>query len=186
MCPDRELLSAWVDGEVPSPWRETIERHIAGCASCSEATAAMRSVRDMFSADAASMDSATDAAKVRIRDRLGVSGAGLYSRSTPFWSRRYSVPFPVAAAAALVLALLGIVLADTGRRNADLRMAVRRAFEATPVATSGMGMESIIDYISKQNAPVNINITLPAEAFGGSSGEPFIIREADYQAGSRR
>ncbi|MBU1079772.1 MAG: zf-HC2 domain-containing protein, partial [Spirochaetes bacterium] len=34
MCPDRELLSAWADGEVPSPWRETIDRHVAACESC--------------------------------------------------------------------------------------------------------------------------------------------------------
>jgi len=186
MCPDRELLSAWVDGEVPSPWRETIERHVEGCASCSEAAAAMRDVRSLFSAERASMDAAAEAAKGRVRERLGFAAASLSSRPAPFWSRRYAVPFPVAAAAALALALLGLALADSGRRNADLRMAVRRAFEATPVAASGTGMESIIDFISRQNAPVNINITLPAEAFGGSSGEPFIVREADYQAGSRQ
>ncbi len=185
MCPDRELLSAWLDGEVPSPWRETIDRHVEACASCSGAAEAMRGIQARLSDDRLSMDAVAGAAKRRVDERLGYAFARAPAR-LPFWARRYSVPFPVAAAAALVIAFLGLVLADSGRRNADLRMAVRRAFEATPVAASGTGIESIIDYISRQNAPVNINITLPAEAFGASSGEPFIVREADYRAGSRR
>jgi hypothetical protein len=96
------------------------------------------------------------------------------------------VPLPAIAAAALVLAVLGFSLAVSGRRNAELEVAVRRAFEATPVATSGMGIESIIEFVSSQNAPVSININLPAEAFAGSAGEPFIVREADYKPGSRK
>ena len=34
MCPDRDLISAYVDGEVPSPWRERLEEHLASCADC--------------------------------------------------------------------------------------------------------------------------------------------------------
>jgi len=184
MCPDRELLSAWVDGEVPSPWRDTIERHIDACASCAETAASMRRTRDLFASDASRIDA--EAARLRVEQRLGFASARLSARPASFWTRRYAVPVPVAAAAALVLALLGLALADSGRRNAELRMAVQRAFEATPVATSGMGIESIIDYISKQNAAVNINITLPSDAFGGAAGEPFIVREAEYQVGSRQ
>ncbi len=186
MCPDRELLSAWIDGEVPSPWRETIARHLEACESCSQLVASMNQTHALFSSDAALIDASAEPARVRVEERLGFAAVRGPATSGAFWARRYPVPFPVAAAAALALAVLGFALAESGRRNADLCMAVRRAFEATPVATSGMGIESIIEYISKQNSAVNINITLPPEAFGGVSGEPFIVREADFQAGSRQ
>ncbi len=186
MCPDRELLSAWTDGEVPSPWRETIERHIEACGACSQVVASLNRTHALFSSDTARIDAASEPARLRVRERLGFAVVRRASASGAFWTRKFSIPFPVAAAAALALAVLGFALAESGRRNADLRMAVQRAFEATPVATSGMGIESIIEYISKQNSAVNINITLPAEAFGAVTGQPFIVREADFQAGSRQ
>jgi len=186
MCPDHELISAWIDGEVPSPWRETIERHIETCATCSQVVLTMKQAHDLFSSDAEVIDASSQAARVRVEERLGFAVFHGTPGTGAFWTRRYPVPFPVAAAAALALAVLGFALADSGRRNTDLRMAVQRAYEATPVATSGMGMESIIEYISRQNSAVNINITLPAEAFGSVTGDPFIVREADFQAGSRQ
>ncbi len=186
MCPDRELLSAWTDGEVPSPWRETIERHIETCTTCSGVVTSMKRTHALLASDAALIDAAAGSAHARVEERLGFATLRGAASSGAFWNRKYPVPFPVAAAAALVLAVLGFALAESGRRNADLRMAVQRAFEATPVATSGMGIESIIEYISKQNSSVNINITLPAEAFGSVTGDPFIVREADFQAGSRQ
>ena len=33
-CPDTSLYSAYVDGEVPSPWKEKLEAHLATCESC--------------------------------------------------------------------------------------------------------------------------------------------------------
>jgi len=34
MCPDETLLTAYVDDEVPSPWKERIEAHLDQCARC--------------------------------------------------------------------------------------------------------------------------------------------------------
>lgn len=34
MCPDKDLLSTFVDGEVPSPWNEQIKNHIDSCSNC--------------------------------------------------------------------------------------------------------------------------------------------------------
>lgn len=193
MCPDRELLSAWIDGEVPSPWNEAIERHLDGCASCAEAVRSLRALGERLRVDSAAMDPAAEAAAARVYGRVAPSlrpSAGL-GRAAPrtssaLWARRLAVPIPTAAAAALMIAMMALALVASGRRNAEMRMAMERAYEATQVATAGMGIESVIDYLAQQNSAVNINITLPPEAFGGSAGEPFIVREADYQGGSRR
>lgn len=34
MCPDKELFSAYVDGEVPEPWCSRLADHIASCEKC--------------------------------------------------------------------------------------------------------------------------------------------------------
>jgi len=189
MCPDRELLSAWIDGEVPSPWSEAIERHLDGCASCAEAARSLRLVGERLRADEAAIDGAARAASERVYGRVAPSLRPSAVRSVPkassaVWARRLAVPIPAAAAAALVLAAMAFALVASGRRNAEMRMAMQRAYEATPVAAAGI--ESVIDFLSQQNSAVNINITLPPEAFGGTAGEPFIVREADYRGGSGR
>ncbi len=33
-CPDSDLYSALADGEVPSPWKERLEKHLGSCAEC--------------------------------------------------------------------------------------------------------------------------------------------------------
>lgn len=183
MCPDRELLSAWFDGEVPSPWNETIERHVAGCPVCSESVARMQGIHKAFVDEVAAMEPDATEARTRVMERLS-SAVPVY-RNNVFWGRRVSMPLPVAAAAAVAIVALAFALAGSGRRNAELEVAVRKAIEATSVATSGIGMESVIDFISRQDSAININITLPPEAFLGA-GEPFIVREADYKPGSRQ
>jgi anti-sigma factor RsiW len=186
MCPDRELLSAWIDGEVPSPWRESLDKHIGACADCSAALASMRRVRDLLSADSATVDSAALSAKDRVAARLSSMPRSQPIEIRPLWSRRYALPLPAIAAAAVVLASMSFALVASGARNNELRMAMRQAVEATPLAASGLGMDSLVDFIGKQNGAVNINITLPAEAFGGKLGEPVIVRDADWNVGSRR
>ena len=184
MCPDRELLSAWLDGEVPSPWRETIARHIQDCQACAGAVAGMRGLSKAFAAELPTLDETARAAKQRCEALLRVEPPRAQRPARRF--RAVSIPLPLAAAAALAFAALGIALAETGRRNAELRMAVIRASEAVPLASSGLGLESVIDFVSRQSGAVNININLPAGAFGGATGDPFIVREADFKAGSRR
>jgi anti-sigma factor RsiW len=186
MCPDRELLSAWIDGEVPSPWRESLDRHLDSCTACSAAVASIRGVQGILSADSSAIDEAARSAKDRVAARLSSMAPGRTPEIRPLWSRRYALPLPAIAAAAVLVATLSFALVASATRNNVLKMAVRRAVEATPVAAAGLGMESLIDFIGKQNGAVNINITLPAEVFGSSFGEPLIIREADWNAGSRR
>jgi len=57
--------------------------------------------------------------------------------------------------------------------------------DAIPVSSSGIGMESILEYLAKQDAGVNITITLPQGSSAmnpsGNPGDPFIVREADFK-----
>ncbi|MDR1747454.1 MAG: zf-HC2 domain-containing protein [Spirochaetaceae bacterium] len=50
-CPEQDLHSAYVDGEVNSPWREKIEAHLASCESCRESVAKLEGLRNVLRGD---------------------------------------------------------------------------------------------------------------------------------------
>ncbi len=47
-CPEPDLHSAYIDGEVNSPWREKIEAHLASCESCRTELAKLEGLRNML------------------------------------------------------------------------------------------------------------------------------------------
>lgn len=47
-CPDSDLYSAYVDGEIPSPWKEKLEAHLAECESCSTLLGRYRAVHNLL------------------------------------------------------------------------------------------------------------------------------------------
>lgn len=177
MCPDRELLSAWLDGEVPSPWRETIKRHLDDCVKCASVVDEYRALSATMADEGVGLD---DNARTRVLDRLYRA----MPMRRPLWGQRLSLPLPAAAAAALLLGAMALGLALSGARNAELRLAMSNAMQPGPAVATGLGMESILEYLSRQDAGVNISITLPAGSPVYSSGEPFMIREVDYRPGS--
>lgn len=182
MCPDRELLSAWLDGEVPSPWRESVERHVSSCPECSAAVSAMRAVSTALAADRASIDSTSARAKAAVLDRL-LSTAPVPHRSSALWTRRLALPVPLAAAAAVLIGVLGLALVQSAGRNAELRLAVQQAVQAPAVAAAPNSMEAILQYLSSQDGGVNITIALPSDSGLVQPGEPLMVREADWHAG---
>lgn len=180
VCPNPELLSAWVDNEVPSPWREKIGEHLEGCPACMQRADAYRRLDSALSSLDAQDPPGLDDARSRVYQRL-LDNLRPASRR-PHWLRRQIwLPVPVAAAAALLVTVLSLALLFSNQRNGQLQLAVRQAEQAQQLASSGFGMDSIMDYLSRQDGSVNITITLPSGSGFDRGGEPFIVREADFK-----
>ena len=119
ICPNKDLLSAYIDGELTFPWKETIERHLQECAVCNkvyEQYAAVNWYMQKLVADAP-LDTAASFEKLLIKRnavlqnklanpkrRWGVSIAEQWFASS------IQIPVPAAAAAILVFVLLPLVL----------------------------------------------------------------------------
>ena len=69
LCPDRQLLSVYFDGEMPSPWKEKMESHIAGCPQCARQLEFYRRVSSAAAEDV-SAGEAMEAAKERVWHKL--------------------------------------------------------------------------------------------------------------------
>lgn len=48
MCPDSQLLSIYLDGELPSPWKEKMETHLSKCNECREKLVNFRQLRELL------------------------------------------------------------------------------------------------------------------------------------------
>jgi anti-sigma factor RsiW len=204
MCPDRQLLSVYLDGELPSPWKEKMENHLASCPLCRETletwkriSGKMRGAEDPGPGERvwdrirrrieAAADSGESGREEPFRPAVVLSGP----RRVPgkFWRRRVSLPFPtVAAIGAAVLALvLGSVLL-----RPDPPLIPGAALSS--LETAGIDMEfnsirpvsdvsGVLQYLESMDSDDIVIIRLPESRSFQSSGEPKMLRAADYSPG---
>jgi len=204
MCPDPQLLSIYLDGELPSPWKEKMQKHFENCSACREK---LENFTRLF-------NNTADVTQEIIKNDITIIKERVWSRieakqnfprytirRTNILQRRLSVPLPAAAAAAVVILLLSVLW--FGNSNTAAGMAAGRAAEqqrsiSTTINTNGESahfilaaeMDNIDDYTDMSgmlqyltpNTGTNIIILqLPESRNFHRSGEPAIIRAADYQ-----
>ena len=55
-CPNMELHSAFLDGEIANPWYDEIKTHVEACPDCKAHVERLQSIRDAFAADSAALN----------------------------------------------------------------------------------------------------------------------------------
>lgn len=110
-CPDRETLSAFVDGAVEAPVLAEIERHLSGCAPCSEFVLEMR--------------------RLTAHGRASLQAISVPARAEP--ALLHSAPQRAGLLCALSLAAASVLLATV---SVLLAMHPRNALQLQPVTVS--------------------------------------------------
>jgi hypothetical protein len=167
-----------------------MEAHLASCPRCRSVLESYRTARQALSAPDVSL---VNAAGQRVWEQLEDAaesrsgyGAGTFRRTSgafgKFWQGRVTVPFPAAAAAGLVLAaafaLLFALRPQSPPQMADMGMEV----QTSPVSD----MAGLLEYLNGDNSPDMVIIKLPETATFTNSGEPRVIRAADYSRNNER
>ncbi|MDR1216863.1 MAG: zf-HC2 domain-containing protein [Treponema sp.] len=182
MCPAQQLLSVYFDGELPSPWKERMETHVASCTKCASRLAKFRSYSKGLWEEAGK-PSHEEEAKERVFKNL----APYFERRKPaFWSKSISLPLPAVAAAMVVFVLA--FLFTLVRSFSPVQM-----LQSAPMASVESGVEmdvqniiptsdinGVMQYLGQQNGSEYMIIRLPETKNFTSSGEPLIIKAADY------
>ena len=202
MCPDRDLVSAFVDGEVPSPWRERLEEHLASCAKCASLAAKYTALGERLRAELAADDAASLArgrakldallssrAEAEVSGMPAVGGATILDASRRSWRRSVSLPLPLAAAAALLAVLLGGSAAMVALRpsRGPAIQAVASGEIAPPSSQARAqpaSMDELLRYLDAQGGQVTLTIKLPDETTFGSAGKPVIMRSGQVLRGT--
>jgi hypothetical protein len=183
MCPDRQILSLYTDGELPSPWKEKLEGHLSICARCREEMEKYRKV-SRFLAGAENSGS-LEAAKERVLLKLRSRGEDALPRNLSFWRKNVSLPFPAAAAAAAVLLFfLGLfvfrqIFLAGSALDKVMAAGVNLDLQGiTPVSD----INGILQYLGDKDTEDIVILRLPESRNFMSSGEPRILKAAELPA----
>ncbi|MCL2209276.1 MAG: zf-HC2 domain-containing protein [Treponema sp.] len=195
MCPEPQLISDYMDGELPSPWKEKLESHLSECSVCREKLDSFRGFFNWKHDEQELMEESKKAVWKKLQSRpvqtLRTYNAGV-------WQRKLSVPLPALAAAAAVVLLFGAMIwVRSGSANGGntvnsfanapnvLNAHVEtgewvslNAYDTIPNMMPASDLNSVLQYLGSDRAEIII-INLPESNFT-RSGEPAIIRAADY------
>ena len=191
VCPDRQLLSVYFDGELPSPWKEKLESHVAGCSDCGRRLEEYRRISPGRAAAAAGEgDAEMEAARERVWRKLeAVQDHAVFdgypARTAAWgrgvWQRSISIPIPAAAAILLLIALAFLlVLRTTGTEGMSAMTFASEAELDAPGIIPTSSMEDVLQYLGSRDNGDIIILRLPESRNFVNYGEPAIIKAADY------
>jgi anti-sigma factor RsiW len=170
MCPDEILLTAFVDNEVPSPWKERIELHLEQCERCRTRVETYRELRVRLrsadSIDALQLAHAVQRIRLSLEETekaASMKGARRLVARYPILlalsSRRVSVPLPLLVASALLIVFfagLAFGIFGAGRyANQALALSTRLP------ATTNANIESLVSTLSQTDPSQVVTIRAP-------------------------
>jgi len=195
-CPEHEIISLYLDGELPSPWKEKMETHLETCAEC---RAVLSGYSDLGEYLPDLPAQTIEAAQQRVWEKLNDNLSGNFRVISPqdhnrenaafrwpqkkVWNRSITLPLPLAAAAALVIIFaffmaLGVRGGGQSPAPPNLMAAGTGLSDNGTVPAQNMG--ELLQYLSSQdNGDVTV-VRLPESRKFSRTGEPALINAADY------
>ena len=180
-CPNPDLLSAFFDGEVESPWAERIQRHVQACASCQQTVARLEALRQTLLSD---REPGVESSLERTRQRLqSLRSAGGRHRRRSLWRKRISIPVPAIAAVLAVLLGMGSLLIFLSTRPNFPFMSIKRqpsGITEVQVAAPIEDLEQLLKSLDNGPGHERIIINLPEDTEFLQFGEPRMLRADEY------
>ncbi len=162
-CPENDIHSIYLDGELPQNFAKDYEAHLASCDKCRAKLAKLKAVRAAFAADARSIEVSDEfkaASFERLQSRMRFSK--VVSASQPNKNIVRVTNFvPLAAAAAAVFALMLPVKMKAAQKSGvdESVLAVSSVKAQKPIADSGIIVDGGIQTVSfNKNAEAPLSI----------------------------
>ncbi|WP_319561131.1 hypothetical protein [Marispirochaeta sp.] len=178
MCPDKETLSAYIDGELEHDWNRTLSSHIENCSVCSQEVRHFSVMTRLMHMDDSAVDQAVEEARYRVWRGVRSSCEQRTYHSFPF--RVLKVPVPTLALIAVLCLVMGaatMMLWTGGYINQEATVA------AIPEDHQFSSTEELLEYLARQEKSLHMTIQLPDEPVFIVLGEPRLLRAADYRQG---
>jgi len=206
MCPEPQLLSSYVDGELPSPWKEKMDVHLRDCPACRKKAENLKQLQELLHKDTGAKkinSTEIQASKEKIwrniETQLRFTPSKTTNRETlrftprpRVWQRKISISIPAAAAAAIIIALITMFISGGGRimnngfaaqkanfdeERTNFSLAAEEEIpEIIPTATD---LNGVLQYLGADSSDIII-LRLPESRNFSRAGEPAIIKAADY------
>ena len=187
MCVDDKDLSAYLDGELDKKKKAGVEAHLEECTVCRSRLDSLGRLANIGSPS----EDEINRRKERTFSRISV--AVERKPEPPVWRRKINLSLPLAAAAAVVLILLGglgvTLTGITGSPDhVDTREipVVEKEFDSSPFTLARKNgeptqeeLEELFRFLSEKGASVEVKIELPQSSNFTVYGEPRLIKAAD-------
>ena len=190
MCPERQLISLYMDGELPSPWKEKLETHLESCPGCRAVISGYSRLRDNIGEpEQARIEAAAERVWNNIPKPAGQpvgNSVRNYQNQGRIWRRSITLPLPAAAAAAVLIAAIFLALIGVGRGNKTAANDTMAAIMPDYLQVDDQGivpvqdMTEVLKYLSSQNYGDFMVIRLPESRRFSRIGEPALINASDY------
>jgi len=177
MCPDKQLLSAYCDGEILSPWRKKIEIHLEECGVCRDSVARYRSLSGIL--QNAENPAPEEAVFARVREKALESGVLRVS----LWRKRVSLP--LAAAAALIFFGSGVAATLFTRMAPETGSVAESRLRRAEYAAKVRNMDELLNILTEDDSESELTITLPQRNFQ-AYGKPVFFRAEDLPQEKKR
>ena len=176
MRPDRVLLSAYLDGEVPEPFRTDIESFIQSDPVCRDQYEELRQLRTVLHRrDIPNLERLMEESLAAIHRRVAVNPG---SRS--FRRRQIQIPVAALAAAALVVVALGALLfwsfLPTKPATVPDYLAQGKNVDVT-IRVDDTDIEQVLQWLADKEMLGEINIQLPEQQWQ-IVGDPVLLKPA--------
>lgn len=195
MCLDGQALSAYLDGEVSSPVKESMDAHLAECPACRATLEGMSHVHFVLHDDDLSwLDESRGRILQNIYARLGEI------RERGFFRRKISIPMPVAAAAAVLILFLGgllifrpfdpgfadlnsipVIAGDGSGEVIGAGYQQPRFSQHAEVTIKVSSMEQLKELLDSQGAFSDVTIELPDMPDFEQAGDPQLLTAQEYE-----
>ncbi len=140
-CPDKDLYSAYVDGELPSPWKEKLESHFENCTDCKKLLKKYQRIQVLMQNSSTPQLNLEDSfLKLQARKQKAEFTKRIDFTQTeekPNWfSTTVKIPMPLVVAAAMFLFVFTPILFIRATTVPEQQIMVSNFKPIIPVATN--------------------------------------------------
>ncbi len=187
MCPEFEILSAYFDGEIGSPWDKTIEAH---CASCKDCCARLASLSRLRAGIRAIPEPDVAGSFEKIRRNVSDALDKRLANRIPIWKQSIRIPIPVFAMSMLLIAAIGVSLAVRQPAGSPGTATAKSEKDSTAselqiATTSADDVEALLNSLDKTGSPQEVVIKLPEGSRLDKVGEPTLIHSVDFKGNTK-
>jgi len=180
MCPDKSLLSAFVDKEVPHPWEEKLEAHLKECATCKAEVEGFYKLKAMLQRD--NENTVSKSPDQELLNRIVSKPAP--PKITSVWGRKVNIPVPVAAAAAAFIVFLTGANLWTG--YSVIQQEPQLLTNNVTIGADFQDIDLIIELLeAEQGIEANEVMELPSDIPINPVGNPEFLRTTSVRGSSR-
>ena len=171
MCPDKEILSAFIDDELEGKLKDDIKNHISACKKCCLEVESFNSLHNLLSEH--SLGSIKDAEE-KVWNRI-TPVLKPKAKKINIWHMRIAIPVPVMAAALLIFISSVISLYFISFNKID------NSYESKFNFSESISFDKEEDFnMFEKDLVLDVDVNLPESTVFMASGSPKLIREVDY------